>query len=257
MDNSSQNNYIMGVEFHVRYDFPWIWAISGLSVVALLLAVVCRHRKLAFLACICAPAFIILSAGAVASIWGAVLLRGMYYQDAIGKEDEYRVIFDIVHGSFGFHVTHNHYIPPNGGFYHSGNQFAALEYYTGDLERFFRLLPRGEPTFPINYSAPRKEFFNVLGFQCSYLADPVSTVHSTVPFSGAFIVPGWLVLALLAIAPTKWAVKRIRHRHPPGHCQKCGFDLRAHKPGEKCPECGTIVPAPAVKPIAGAQTPPS
>ena len=25
----------------------------------------------------------------------------------------------------------------------------------------------------------------------------------------------------------------------PGKCRKCGYDLRAHKAGERCPECGT------------------
>ena len=38
-----------------------------------------------------------------------------------------------------------------------------------------------------------------------------------------------------------------RHRRSPGHCLACSYDLRAHKPGDKCPECGTIMenPAPA------------
>ena len=28
---------------------------------------------------------------------------------------------------------------------------------------------------------------------------------------------------------------------PPGHCLRCSYDLRAHAPGEKCPECGTLI----------------
>jgi len=31
----------------------------------------------------------------------------------------------------------------------------------------------------------------------------------------------------------------------PGQCGKCQYDLRAHKPGDKCPECGTPIPSPA------------
>jgi len=27
-------------------------------------------------------------------------------------------------------------------------------------------------------------------------------------------------------------------------CRQCGYDLRAHKPGDKCPECGTLIPPP-------------
>ena len=29
-----------------------------------------------------------------------------------------------------------------------------------------------------------------------------------------------------------------RHRHPPGHCQRCGYDMRGLTPGSACPECG-------------------
>jgi hypothetical protein len=27
-------------------------------------------------------------------------------------------------------------------------------------------------------------------------------------------------------------------------CHKCRYDLRAHKPGDRCPECGTVMPEP-------------
>ena len=29
-----------------------------------------------------------------------------------------------------------------------------------------------------------------------------------------------------------------KHRHPPGHCQRCGFDMKGLAPGSACPECG-------------------
>jgi hypothetical protein len=28
-----------------------------------------------------------------------------------------------------------------------------------------------------------------------------------------------------------------------GCCEACGYDLRAHHPGDQCPECGTLIPA--------------
>ncbi len=27
----------------------------------------------------------------------------------------------------------------------------------------------------------------------------------------------------------------------PHNCHQCGYDLRAHEPGEQCPECGTTI----------------
>jgi hypothetical protein len=34
---------------------------------------------------------------------------------------------------------------------------------------------------------------------------------------------------------------RLRHHL----CLTCGYDLRAHKPGDRCPECGKTVPNPS------------
>jgi hypothetical protein len=30
---------------------------------------------------------------------------------------------------------------------------------------------------------------------------------------------------------------------PPNICTICGYDLRAHQPGQRCPECGTEIPS--------------
>lgn len=35
---------------------------------------------------------------------------------------------------------------------------------------------------------------------------------------------------------------RQRRRILTGRCLQCGYDLRAHAPGQNCPECGTLVP---------------
>ncbi len=62
-------------------------------------------------------------------------------------------------------------------------------------------------------------------------------------------IPFWLLTILLAVLPSMWAMtysrRRIKHNRRFRLCIKCGYDLRAHKPNEKCPECGTSVSATA------------
>ena len=52
--------------------------------------------------------------------------------------------------------------------------------------------------------------------------------------------PHWFPALLFLVLPGIWAVKRCRRRIPPGHCKKCGYDLRGST--ERCPECGTPIP---------------
>jgi len=49
-------------------------------------------------------------------------------------------------------------------------------------------------------------------------------------------IPLWcfIVVAGLPAACLSW---RDHHRFPPGHCQKCGYDLTGNVSG-RCPECG-------------------
>jgi hypothetical protein len=60
----------------------------------------------------------------------------------------------------------------------------------------------------------------------------------------------WFVLLLTGFLPARRAVKLIRRKwqarlaQRSGTCKKCRYDLRAHKPGDKCPECGTLIETP-------------
>ncbi len=55
--------------------------------------------------------------------------------------------------------------------------------------------------------------------------------------AGGLFIPFWLPLALTAI-PTALLFWRDRPRIPPGHCQKCGYNLTGNVSGI-CSECGT------------------
>jgi hypothetical protein len=60
-----------------------------------------------------------------------------------------------------------------------------------------------------------------------------------------FAIHCWLVTLLTAILPVRCLIHILRHRKDTQErlCQKCGYDLRAHPPGTKCPECGTPEPS--------------
>jgi hypothetical protein len=59
------------------------------------------------------------------------------------------------------------------------------------------------------------------------------------------VFPPWLLLLPLATYGATRGVLFLRRarRHAAGHCPACGYDLRATP--DRCPECGTPVPAPS------------
>jgi hypothetical protein len=59
------------------------------------------------------------------------------------------------------------------------------------------------------------------------------------PFATVAWLPLWIPFAALAI-PTAVLFWRDRRRIPPGHCQRCGYDLTGNVSGV-CPECGMLV----------------
>jgi hypothetical protein len=55
-------------------------------------------------------------------------------------------------------------------------------------------------------------------------------------------VPAWLVFALTLLLPAIWLRRFLilLRRRRAGLCRQCGYDLRGHEPGSRCPECGTM-----------------
>ena len=63
-------------------------------------------------------------------------------------------------------------------------------------------------------------------------------------FGYGVFLPMWFVVLLASLLPVGRCVAVVirRLRYPPGHCRRCGYDLRATP--DQCPECGaTIVSA--------------
>ena len=60
----------------------------------------------------------------------------------------------------------------------------------------------------------------------------------------------WPPTLLFLIAPAVWGslwLRRFRsdrQMQRAGLCRICSYDLRAHSPGQLCPECATLIPAP-------------
>lgn len=54
-------------------------------------------------------------------------------------------------------------------------------------------------------------------------------------------VPNYLIFGLLLGPQAIYFLMRHRNRKIPTQCKSCSCDLRAHNPGDKCPECGTEI----------------
>ncbi len=71
------------------------------------------------------------------------------------------------------------------------------------------------------------------GFEFAAAHEMVSWLTATLR---SVTLPNWFLAALFAIWPIRWIVTRRRRRILPGHCRRCGYDLRATP--TRCPECG-------------------
>ncbi|MFH1419849.1 MAG: hypothetical protein ABII12_16365 [Planctomycetota bacterium] len=94
---------------------------------------------------------------------------------------------------------------------------------------------------------PRRWHVRWYWFQGRWRWWPMARTYTPpVPALGApavqsyYWLPLWPVFVIIAI-PTAFLCWRDRRRIPPGHCEKCGYDLTGNESG-KCPECGTAAP---------------
>jgi hypothetical protein len=68
--------------------------------------------------------------------------------------------------------------------------------------------------------------------QSQFLSVGIATVELGVWF------PMWAVMAACG-AIAVFSILKLRRRPLPGHCRRCGYDLRATH--DRCPECGTVI----------------
>ncbi len=72
------------------------------------------------------------------------------------------------------------------------------------------------------------------------IADPIPAVVSSMATSFAFLA-GIFVLEMILIGLCLFGSLIFAGRHyPPGHCQRCGYNLHTNESG-RCPECGKSI----------------
>jgi hypothetical protein len=108
----------------------------------------------------------------------------------------------------------------------------------------FRTYPTSGPVTDRPFSGFGPAHYRPLGFG---VVRRVTTDPSFGPWQRrwthlALSVPHWFVALLLVAAPAWWSRARLTRgfRRRAGGCLTCGYDLRAHGAGERCPECGTV-----------------
>lgn len=80
----------------------------------------------------------------------------------------------------------------------------------------------------------------------------IGRIDSNVGMVDYVLMPYWFVTVASAVLPALWTSLWMQRRHArlAGLCRKCGYDLRASR--ERCPECGTPIPAHAIDPLPAA-----
>jgi hypothetical protein len=171
----------------------------------------------------------------------ALRWRSFHHEDTYSRwhvrTDQHTATFSAFGSSRGYLFTgYQRGTVANDREYREG----AVHYFGPEnrWNRAYLYAPNSPPSDPMPTSVPPHYpaiLFHLGFFVGNPLPDlPKGTVNRVL------ILPHWFATILLALLPAwqfaRWL--RTRRRRAQGHCQKCGYDLRATP--DRCPKCGTI-----------------
>jgi hypothetical protein len=166
---------------------------------------------------------LLILAGAIRSFWGIDLVHlrtpGRWTYFWVGR----------THVSFGSWPRGEHDFSPRN----EPNPEALLE---GDAV-LFRVIRVDWDRMKELHSISALNSRSSLHFAGFWLNQGASSIPSLVEI----VIPHWMLLVLLLVAPVGWLIGRVKRRRrvQEGCCRQCGYDLRATP--DRCPECGTSV----------------
>jgi hypothetical protein len=121
--------------------------------------------------------------------------------------------------------------------------------YRDDVHHAPAPAPFGGWVTRIDYDASKWAHMGSLDSIFGYLAvGQISTGHpseSTWMRATGLIVPLWPISLVAGFFCLRIAQRAWLSQKNPALCPTCRYDLRAHAPGQSCPECGTSIPPPA------------